>query len=119
MDSQSSSNYYAQFDDFTNRERHAHRHDMIERAIEISGGFLTTLLLFRFVLALLAANPTNGFASFIYGFTNPFTAPFYSLFSYDHPTLGVSTFEGYTLVAIAVYGLLAVGLAKLVTITRY
>jgi hypothetical protein len=74
---------------------------------------------FRFVLALLGANPANPFATFIYGFTAPFVMPFYNLFSYDHPSLGVASFEGYTLIAMAVYGLATGMLARLATLTRY
>jgi len=106
-------------DFFTYRERHAHRHDVLERVIEIGGSFITSMLALRFILALLGANATNGFATFVNSVTAPFVAPFYNLFSYDHPSVGVSTFEGYCLVAMVVYGLLTGGLAKLVSITRY
>jgi len=106
-------------DNFTYREKHTHRHDVLERVVRAAGSALVTLLGTRFVFSLLGANPANGFASFIYNFTAPFTMPFYNLFSYDHPSLGTATFEGYTLVAMAVYGLGALGLGRLVTITRY
>jgi hypothetical protein len=119
MDFQSSHNVSGQADNFTYPERHAHRHDVIERLITSAGSFLMALLGLRFVFALLGANPANGFANFIYSFTNPFTAPFFNLFSYDHASLGVATFEGYTLVAMAVYGLVITGLVRLVAITRY
>ena len=118
MDFQTQNNS-SQNDAFSHRERYAHRHDVMQRVIEGAGSLLTSLLAIRFVFSLLGANPTNGFASFIYNFTAPFTAPFSNLFSYDHPSLGIATFEGYTLVAIAVYGLATLSLAKLVAITRY
>jgi hypothetical protein len=111
--------YNNQNDNFTHRERHAHKHDILERLIWISGGFLLSMLSVRFVFALLGANPLNGFAAFVYSFTTPFTTPFYNLFSYDHPSVGISTFEGYTLVAMGIYGLATAGLARLVTVTRY
>lgn len=116
MDLQSSS---SADDRFTYRERHAHRHDVVERLIVSAGGFLTGMLGLRFAFALLGANPANGFASFVYGFTAPFVGPFYNLFRYDHPTVGVSNFQGYTLVAIAVFGLATSALTKAVSITRY
>ncbi len=119
MDFQSSNNLNNQNESFTYREKHAHRHDIIERIILAGGSFIIAMLGLRFVFALLGANSTNGLASFVYNFTTPLTAPFYNLFSYDHPTLGVSTFEGYTLVAIGIYGLIIAGLARLVSITRY
>ncbi|HVV66886.1 MAG TPA: hypothetical protein VHB72_02325 [Candidatus Saccharimonadales bacterium] len=106
-------------DSFSYREKHAHRHDVLERIVEAAAGFLLATLAFRFLFSLLGANPENGFASFIYSFTSPFVSPFYDLFNYDHPSLGVATFEGYTLVAMAVYGLGAAGLTRLISITRY
>jgi hypothetical protein len=105
--------------ELSQREKHDHRHDIMERAAWAVGGFLITMLLFRFVFALLGANPTNGFASFVNSFTAPLVSPFYNLFSYDHPSLGVSVFEGYTLVTIAIYGLATAGIARLVSLTRY
>ncbi|HVV25704.1 MAG TPA: hypothetical protein VHC21_01575 [Candidatus Saccharimonadales bacterium] len=119
MNPQSSYNFGDRDDGFTYREKHTHRHDVLERIIWAAGSFLLAMLAFRFVFSLLGANPENGFASFIYGFTAPFVSPFYNLFSYDHPSMGIATFEGYTLIAMAVYGLGTAGLARLVTITRY
>lgn len=119
MEFQPSHNLSDQNDTFSHREQHAHRHDIIERTIWAATSILLVMLAFRFIFALLGANPANGFASFVYSFTTPFTAPFYNLFSYDHPSVGVSMIEGYTLVAIAIYGLLATALARLVSITRY
>lgn len=80
-------------------------------------GVLLVLLAFRFVLALLGANPSNGFADFIYSTSHPFVAPFFSLFSFN-TQLGVSHFEIYTLIAMAVYAVIAWGLARLVTLNR-
>jgi hypothetical protein len=119
MNYQTTPDVSGQDDTFTYRERHAHRHDVIERVIWAVSSFLLTMLATRFVFALLGANPANGFANFIYDFTAPLTTPFYSLFSYDHPSLGAAAFQGYTLIAMATYGLGAVALARLVSITRY
>lgn len=90
---------------------------LLARIIWYLGGILLVLLAFRFVLALLGANPGNPFAHFIYTTSRPFVAPFFSLFSY-HIRYGVSRFEIYTLVAMAVYALITWGLARLVTIAR-
>jgi hypothetical protein len=119
MDFRSSSNIAQSDDFFTYRERHAHRHDVMERCIEIGGSFITSMLALRFILALLGANASNGFASFINTFTAPFVTPFYNLFSYDHPSVGIATFEGYALVAMLVYGMITGVLAKIVSVTRY
>lgn len=94
-----------------------HRSDVVERVIWFIAGVLLTLLAIRFVLALLGANPENGFANFIYTLSTPFVSPFFSLFGYDF-TAGASRFELFTLVAMAVYALIAYGIAKLATITR-
>lgn len=88
-----------------------------ERVIWYVAGVLLVLLAFRFVLALLGANPNNGFADFIYTASHPFVAPFFSLFGYNLQ-YGVSRFETFTLVAMAVYAIIAYGLAKLVTLGR-
>lgn len=85
------------------------------RVIYFVGGLLLILLGLRFLLALLGANPNNGFANFIYTTSHPFASPFFSLFSYDQ-RLGRSRFELGTLVAIIVYALVTAILARLVTI---
>lgn len=87
------------------------------RVIWYIAGVLLVLLAFRFVLALLGANPNNAFADFIYTVSHPFVAPFFSLFGYQLQ-YGVSRFETYTLVAMAVYAIIAWGLVRLVTIGR-
>ena len=87
------------------------------RIIWYVAGVLLVLLAFRFVLALLGANPSNGFANFIYSTSHPFVAPFFSLFNFN-TQLGVSRFEIYTLIAMAVYAVIAWGLAELVTLGR-
>ena len=80
-------------------------------------GLLEGLLAIRFLLALLGANPANVFANFIYSLSYPFVAPFFSLFSYNL-RYGVSRFETYTLVAMAVYALIAYAIARLIMINR-
>lgn len=119
MDNQYSDQLRSENQTFTHKEKYSHRHDVLVRIIWLAGGSLLTMLVLRFIFALLGANPANDFASFVYSFTNPFTAPFYNLFSYDNPSFGVSNLEGYTLVAIVIYGLITDGLARLVSITRY
>jgi uncharacterized protein YggT (Ycf19 family) len=87
------------------------------RVIWYVAGVLLILLAFRFVLALLGANPNNGFANFIYSVSHPLVAPFFGLFGYNL-RYGVSRFEIYTLVAMAVYTVIAWGLARLATIEQ-
>jgi len=91
--------------------------DVLTRVIWFVAGVILALLAFRFVLALGAANPANGFANFIYTTSHPLVTPFFNLFNYGYIN-GLSRFEGYTLVAMAVYAVIAWGLAALVNIGR-
>lgn len=90
---------------------------MAARVVWYIAGILIGILAIRFLLALLGANPANAFASFIYSISYPFVAPFFSLFSYNY-RYGVSQFESYTLVAMAVYALIAYAIARLITLNR-
>ena len=87
------------------------------RVVWFVAGILLVLLAFRFALVLMGANPANGFANFIYTVSHPFAAPFFGLFGYSL-RYGVSRVELSTLVAIAVYALVAFGIARLVTIRQ-
>lgn len=80
-------------------------------------GVLLVLLSFRFILMLLAANQANVFANFIYVLSYPFAAPFFGLFGYTIRE-GVSQFELSTLIAMAVYALVAFGVTRLINIRR-
>ena len=90
---------------------------LLARIVWYVAGVLLALLAFRFVLAALGANPNNAFADFIYDVSHPFVAPFFSLFGYNLQ-YGVSRIEVYTVVAMAVYALVAYGLAELATLRR-
>jgi hypothetical protein len=74
-------------------------------------GLLEALLAFRFVLKLLGANAVAGFTSFIYGVTYPFAAPFLNVFKITK--VEGSVFEWTTLLAMLVYWLVAMAIAKL------
>lgn len=87
------------------------------RVVWYIAGVLLTLLAFRFVLILLGANQSNGFANFIYSVSKPFAQPFFGLFGY-RIDYGVSRVELSTLVAMAVYALVAFGIVKLLMIRR-
>jgi len=87
------------------------------RIVWYIAGILLVILAFRFVLTLLGANSTNGFANFIYNVSHPFVAPFFGLFGYKLQ-YGASHFETYTLVAMAVYAIVAWGIAKLFTLNK-
>ena len=91
---------------------------LIERVIWFITGVILVLLGIRFLLSLLGANIGNGFAEFIYATSHNFVTPFFSLFSYTD-RYGVSHFETYTLIAMVIYGLIAWGLVRLVTLTQH
>src|SRR6185503_17627397 len=74
-------------------------------------GILEALLAFRFVLKLLAANPSAGFSSFIYVATTIFVAPFNNVFRMSK--VAGSIFEWTTLLAMLVYLLIAWAIVKL------
>lgn len=74
-------------------------------------GLIEVLLLFRFVLKLLGANPDAGFSSFIYGVTYIFAAPFLNVFRITY--VEGSIFEWTTLLAMFVYWVIATGIIKL------
>jgi len=94
-----------------------HRMNVVVRIIWFVGGVVITLLALRFLLRLLGANPSNGFADFVYTLSHPFAAPFFGLFNYSE-NLASGRFEFETLIAILVYALVAWGLARLVTIGK-
>lgn len=77
---------------------------------------LEAMLAFRFVLKLLDANPAAGFTSFIYGATYPFAAPFLSVFKITK--VQGSVFEWTTLLAMLVYWLIAMAVAKLLVMGK-
>jgi hypothetical protein len=87
------------------------------RVIWFIAGVVITLLALRFIFVLFGANPNNGFVNFIYTVSHPFAAPFFGIFNYTQH-YGTARFEGSTLIAIAVYALIAWGLARLVTIRQ-
>jgi len=92
-----------------------YRSNFASRLIWLIAGIIVTLLAFRFVFILLGANPSNGFANFIYTVSYPFAAPFFGLFSY-HSQYGIARFETASLIGIVVYSLIAYGLARLFTL---
>ncbi|MGH7250210.1 MAG: hypothetical protein ACREGC_04495 [Minisyncoccia bacterium] len=79
--------------------------------------FIEVLLAFRVALKALGANPLSGFAVLIYGLSSPFASPFNGLFGTTVSPQG-SVFEWSTIIAAAVYALLAVGLVQLLKLAK-
>lgn len=78
---------------------------------------IEVVLLLRFVLRLLAANPNAGFTDFIYSFSLLFVAPFQAVFR-NTAVQGGSVFEWTTLLAMIVYYVLALILIKLLVMGK-
>lgn len=79
-------------------------------------GIIEVVLAFRVLLKLLGANPQSGFTGLIYGISNPFAMPFAGI-------LGISgfsdmVFEWSTLIAMAVYAVIAYGIVALFQIVK-
>lgn len=83
-------------------------------------GFIAVLLGLRFILKLTGANSGAGFVSFVYAVSGFLSRPFDAIFGVSSARTETitSVFEPSILVAIVVYGLIAWGLVKLITINR-
>lgn len=84
------------------------------RVVYYIGGVLIALLALRFLLQILGAAEGNAFVDFIYSLSAMFVWPFNGIFG--EPTYGASHFDSATLVAIIVYGLVTIGIARLFTL---
>jgi uncharacterized protein YggT (Ycf19 family) len=82
--------------------------------IYLLAGIVEALIITRVVLKLLAANGAVGFVRFVYGVSAPLVAPFQGIFS--TPVSNSNVLELSSLVAIAVYGLVAWGIVRLIVI---
>lgn len=86
------------------------REAVVNRAVNIVYylvGALLILLMLRFILRLFAANAENLFARVIYDFSEPFVAPFSTLFISPTFSEGAAIFDINLLIAMLVYALLA------------
>jgi hypothetical protein len=79
-------------------------------------GVIETLLLFRVVLKMLGANPVNPFVNLIYGLSEPFVAPFATIFTISAANQFVV--EWSTFIALAVYAVIAYGIVRLIEIAH-
>jgi uncharacterized protein YggT (Ycf19 family) len=76
---------------------------------------IEVLLGLRFIMRLLGANPA-GFTNFIYNVTAPLTEPFRAVFGVSR--VAGATFEWTTLLAMAIYWLLAWAIVRALTMSR-
>ena len=96
------------YDPYAGRRMAAYR---VQQLIYWIFGLIEGLIAIRFVLKALGANPSAGFAEFIYAITAPLVAPFVGLFG--NPTGQGSVLEMASIVALIVYALLAWLLSRL------
>jgi len=77
---------------------------------------IETLLIFRFILLALGANPLNWFVGFIYNITDPLTIPFSGIL----PQLiqGSLVVDWGSIIAMIVYALIAYAIVHLVQMLR-
>lgn len=90
----------------------------VEYLIYFLFGALEVLLAFRLILKLTGANVGSAFVGLIYGLTGIFTLPFEGIFrrGFAQGIETTSVLEPATIVAIAVYAVLAWGIVKLLRI---
>lgn len=93
----------------------AHRENEIGRIngiIWLLLGILEVIIGMRVLLKLLAANPDNSFANFIYRIARVFVWPFFGLVA--EPTANGSVFEVSSIIAMIVFLLIAWGITRLI-----
>ncbi len=89
---------------------------VLQRVVWFIAGLIGVIIALRFVFLLLGANRGASFTDFVYSLSAPFVAPFVGIFG--EPVYGTVVFEVSSLLAIAMYLLIAWGIAKLFTIAR-
>lgn len=86
---------------------------MVASILYVIVGIIEALIGLRFAFLLLGANPTNDFVHMIYQWSTPFVAPFANMFGQNATVTGDgfvtrSVFDWTALIALVVYGLIAV-----------
>jgi YggT family protein len=89
--------------------------ERIRQVIWFIAGLIVALIALRFVLLALGANPDNGFARFVYGLSGLFVAPFIGIFG-PEPAAGTNYFELASIIAIAVWLLVAWVIVRIVSL---
>lgn len=79
-------------------------------------GVVEILLAFRVLLKLLGANPFSGFVSFIYAISAPFALPFAGIL--ETSAADDIVMEWSTLIAMAVYAIIAYGIVALFQLVK-
>ena len=85
-----------------------------QRIIYYVFGVIQAFIAIRFILKLLDANPSSAFTQIIYNISWVFVFPFNGVV--PNTSGGGSVLEWFSIVAIVVYALIAIGLAKLLAL---
>ena len=80
-------------------------------------GLLEALIALRVVFKLIGVNAANTFATFLYGVTNIFVAPFATLTG--APAAGGMVLEISSIIAMIIYALIAWAFAKIIWVAFY
>jgi len=83
-----------------------------QRIIYYIFGVIQAFIIIRFILKLLAANPSSTFTQIIYNISWVFVFPFNGVV--PNYTVGGTVIEWFSLIALIVYALISVALTKLV-----
>jgi len=89
---------------------------VLTRAVWYILGVIAAILALRIVLLMLSANPETPFVEFVYSLSSIFIVPFYGIF--EEPDYTRFYLDTSSIVAIVVYWLLAIGLVKLINLTK-
>jgi len=81
-------------------------------------GVIEVLLGFRIILKIFGADPYSGFANFIYSLSSPFALPFFGVLRTSTAPQSVSLIEWSTLIAMAVYWIIAYGIVQLLQFVK-
>lgn len=84
---------------------------MLQRIVYYIGGVIVAIIALRFIFQLLGASEGSAFVDFVYALSGMFVWPFDGIFG--EPTYGFAHFDSAALVAIVIYGLVTIGIAKL------
>ena len=79
-------------------------------------GVIEVLLASRILLKLIGASTQSGFTSFIYSISNPFASPFAGILGITD--ISRMTLEWSTLIAMAVYAIVAYGIVALFQLVK-
>jgi YggT family protein len=89
----------------------------LTRLIYLAFGTLESLIGLRIILKMLAANPANPFADFIYRLTDLFLKPFAGLVS--NPASAGMVLELTSMIGMLVYGLMGLGVIQLMNLVLF